>query len=122
MKFEAGAIEQARARPFRRTPLDTSSCADRGGGCRQSALKRPSCGTRCSAMSIPASTLMRAMTDGARFERQLGDASEDAVHAHADAQKVGARLEMDVAGSFDGRLGDDALDEADRGCVRRLRP
>ena len=74
---------------------------------------RPSCGLRRSAMSSFASTLSRVVTaEASRFGQPL-HLVEDPVDPHANDERVGQRVEVEVAGAVLGGLEDDRVDEPD---------
>ena len=76
---------------------------------------RPSCGRRFSAMSMPPMILIRESMRGEQPARRAVALDENAVDAVADADAVGERLDVDVAGAqADGFL-DDQVDELDDG-------
>ena len=102
---------RGRAAPHPRRRCWESPTRESRSGRRSSAmLKRPSCGTRRSAMSSSDITLMREMTCSAtRHAADRGDVHQHAVDAVTNGQAVGGRLQMNVAGAgaqriVDGRM------------------
>ena len=75
------------------------------------SLMRPSCGTRFSAMSSCAITLMREEMRLAIFIGGLATALQHAVHAQAHPVVGFERLEMDVRGAAADRIDQDLVDE-----------
>ena len=97
------------------SPRTTGRVATRRSTWRPSTVSpmRPSCGTRCSAMSRSAMIFTRETRPAhqlARHGRGVEDHAVDAVaHAHVDR----ARLEVDVGGAAAHGVGDDRVDELD---------
>ena len=78
---------------------------------------RPSWGRRFSAMSMLPMILMREQHRGQQPARRAVALDQHAVDAVADADAVGERLDVDVAGAQADRFLDDQVDELDDGGI-----
>ena len=82
-------------------------------------VRRPSCGTRFSAISSRAITLIRLTSGGARRGETETRLVQHAVDAVADGDAVLEGFDMDVRRCRAHGLGDHAVDQPDDRCVGR---
>ncbi len=97
------------------SPKTVGSVASRRSSVRlfTRSERRPSCGTRFSAMFRSPITFRRLMRPPWMLFGRVHDLVQDAVHAEPDAHILLGRLDVDVRRSVRGRLRHDRLHELD---------
>ena len=110
------AASLSRIRSTTRSPARLGSVETRTSSILPPSVRpiRPSCGTRRSAMSSRAMTLIRLTTTGATCAGMRRRFAKHAVDPHADDQAALIGLDMDVADPAADGFGEDAVDQPDR--------